>query len=157
MKFSEAMVLGSLTLEPMAGVRGYKNDSFGCAIGMAEHAVGIRTGFAEAERQWTWLDMAVAPPCNCYQVYHNSRPASIVAHLFNEHVMDRYDTDWTFNRLVAWVKSIEPEEASDGSGKDRVDQASGVDGGLRAREDSEDREAVAGAVLCSVREVDSVR
>src|SRR5260370_38229293 len=120
MRFSEAMMLGSKVIKPLAYSKGDDQGS-GCVLGMAEFAVG-RTNWGgyfdekAAENVWPWLTEAISvTPCGCHyykqcgtSIFQITAKISTIVHLFNEHVMQRQD--WTMERLADWIRSVEPEE-----------------------------------------------
>lgn len=111
MRVSEAIMAGSMLLKSSPRVR---NDGcgFGCALGMAEAALGIgepsTSGVLSAlERCHPWLEDRAASPCACPVTgFGFSMINCWIAHVFNEHVMG--DGTWTLERLCDWVDSVDP-------------------------------------------------
>jgi len=114
MRLSEAILLGSTLLRPVAGDLELPSDRG--ALGMAERAVGAGWSY------WPWLlTMRVATPCRC--PFQPLPAAWVVTHLFGCHVAEEFldsfrnrgwvrsDERWTLEQLVDWVRSVEPAEA----------------------------------------------
>lgn len=123
MKLSDAILLGSTVLTSRSGGQYYKEQDAGCALGMAAIAGGCTFGAAReevaqqdrrtlgTEGVWgQWVLAVVERPCNCwkFRVPKEMRIKDIVAHIFDRHIMKK--KDWTLERLVAWVKTVEPAE-----------------------------------------------
>jgi hypothetical protein len=123
MKLSEAILLGSTVLAPRAGGQHFSETQEGCALGMAAIARGcsfhqVTTPFAEKDRRtlgaegvWgPWMLQEVPRPCDCWRIWmrRKMRIKDVIAHLFDYHVMVK--KNWTLERLVAWVETVEPEE-----------------------------------------------
>jgi len=131
MNLSDAVVLGSTILNPMAGcfssgpVGG--KSTHGCALGMAIEATGIAKGFKFLMDEWPWLDKTIKLPCECTAWCQDILTgAGVIVHLFDCHVMqiDCYViqmfgsgdpsitsfSKWTFEQLVEWIRSVEPKE-----------------------------------------------
>jgi len=129
MKFVEAMELGSMVVKPTPGLMMNAANQAGCALGMAAEAKGCTWGdpvprldnesdddylkrarTTNMELFWPWLAHSVAFPCDCYK--HRSSDSDmakvVIAHLFDEHVFGV--KDWTRERFVEFLKSIEPSE-----------------------------------------------
>lgn len=109
LRFSEAMMLGSLSLTPIEGCRGVTGGHSGCAIGMAEYAVGRFARWCAAESEWAWLSKAygyATYPCGCCLALPASSILTVIAQTFNNHVMG--NRTWTIDRLAQWVDSIDP-------------------------------------------------
>lgn len=121
MKISTAIALGRTMIKAIAGTR---NNGFGegCALGMAEAAIGT-TGapFGASEEAWPWILSRRSPlPCGCTgsvmfggcnhePYYGRSLPfVSSIVHLFNYHVMTK--KDWTLDQLIDWIASVEPAD-----------------------------------------------
>jgi hypothetical protein len=101
------------------------DDGKGCAIGMAEIALGLprfeRLCFGYNERhaaniecqpgfEWLQTKYFLKTPCGCLS--HSSTPAlNIIAHIFNMHVHG--DHSWTLDQLIEWVRSVEPSETAE--------------------------------------------
>src|SRR5438132_14156985 len=128
MRFSEAMVLGSMALR---AVRGTEDDlkGGGCALGMAGFVGGNQRG---SHLLWPWLETEFAKPlpCGCRQdrvmggVGHmihrmavESTYSHTIVHLFNQHVCVTREEEaqgierWTIDRLAEFIAGIEPREA----------------------------------------------
>jgi hypothetical protein len=123
MKLSEAILLGSTVLAPRAGGQHFSETQEGCALGMAAMARGctfhmVTTTFPEKDRRtlgaegvWgPWMLQEVARPCDCWRIWirRKMRIKDVIAHLFDYHVMIK--KNWTLERLVAWVETVEPHE-----------------------------------------------
>jgi hypothetical protein len=123
MKLSEAILLGSTVLAPRAGGQHFSETQEGCALGMAAIARGcsfhqVATPFAEKDRRtlgaegvWgPWMLKEVPRPCDCWRIWirRKMRIKEVIAHLFDYHVMVK--KNWTLERLVAWVETVEPRE-----------------------------------------------
>jgi hypothetical protein len=124
MKLSEAIRLGSTILTPQAGGQHFPEKQSGCALGMAAIARGctFRTvpgPIIATERRtlgvegvWgEWILSPVSRPCYCLwlRVPRKMRIKETIAHLFDHHVMLK--KNWTLDRLVAWVETVEPKSA----------------------------------------------
>lgn len=123
MRLSEAIVLGSTVLTPRAGSFVSPGREGGCALGMAAFVVGCT--FAPPIRQirakdrrtlnsediWgAWILSVVMRPCECSaQLPCEMRIKDIIAHLFDDHVMEK--KDWTLDQLAAWVDAWEPKNS----------------------------------------------
>lgn len=135
MKLSEAILLGSTVLAPRAGGQHYSETQEGCALGMAAVARGCtfhtvvrpvddrdrRT--LGAEGVWgTWVLEHVERPCDCWRICirRKMRIKDVIAHLFDFHIMGK--KDWTLERLVAWVETVEPKEVQPEDAWNRVIQ-----------------------------------
>lgn len=119
MKLSDAFLLGSLAVKPLARVR-HLGES-GCAIGMAEVAVGASVVQC-MEDFWPWVKGVApkTPPCgswDCQDEHGVPTPnytrnfVSIIAHMFNQHVMG--DRTWTNEMLADYLRSVEPPEPAE--------------------------------------------
>ena len=123
MKLSEAILLGSSMLTPRAGGQHFAETQEGCALGMAAVARGckfyaITKPFDERDRRtlgaegaWgEWVLAEVERPCHCWRIWmrRKMRVKDIIAHLFDYHIMNK--KNWTLERLVAWVQTVEPKE-----------------------------------------------
>jgi hypothetical protein len=123
MKLSEAILRGSTLIAPKAGGQYFNEERAGCALGMAVIAKGYgyrRSAVpVSANKARTlgvegvfgvWILAEVRRPCNCwwFTVPREMPIKDIVAHLFDQHVMEK--KNWTLNQLVAWVQTLEPEE-----------------------------------------------
>ena len=123
MKLSEAILLGSTVLAPRAGGQHFSETQEGCALGMAAVARGCtfrrvirpvddkdrRT--LGAEGVWgDWVLNEVERPCGCWRIWmrRKMRIKDIIAHLFDYHIMEK--RNWTLERLVTWVETVEPKE-----------------------------------------------
>lgn len=115
MKISTAMALGRTLIQPIAGTHLNNARTGGCAWGMVNVAAPLlyRDHFGRA------LDTGVDLPCGCTGICigNSMMPqdaatldnlASAMVHLFNDHVMTR--KDWTMDRLIDWVASVEPAD-----------------------------------------------
>lgn len=116
MKLSEAILLGSTMIKPKAGVFITPDGKQGCAWGMV--------GAAAPASYPNFATMAgrrsETQPCNCATTLiigsglrYQERAFTFslsdwIVHVFNCHVMTV--KDWTLDRLVQWVASVEPAE-----------------------------------------------
>lgn len=131
MKLSEAIVLGSTVLTPKAGRQIFPEENAGCALGMAAVANGCifspvvgplppgESGRAlGVAGVWgDWILQEVSRPCSCRSWWFKQLSVpprmpiqDVITHLFDFHVMGK--KDWTLDRLVEWVRSVEPEEGA---------------------------------------------
>ncbi len=129
MKLSDAILLGSLTTPPIAGV--LHEGIASCALGMAERAIDrvtsrFRLGSSrhdlEVTSEWPWLlHVPSHYPCNCFIPPDLSTELPItaenlIAHLFDTHIMRKNlkihkdHTVMTMEDLIEYVRSIEPHE-----------------------------------------------
>jgi hypothetical protein len=123
MKLSEAILLGSTVLAPRAGGQHFSETQQGCALGMAAVARGstfhpVRGPVDLTERRtlgvegvWgDWVLRQVERPCDCWPILmrRKMRVKDIIAHLFDYHIMKR--KNWTLERLVRWVETVEPKD-----------------------------------------------
>ena len=111
MLFSDALLLGSTLLKPIPYYR-RKGSDMGCAVGMAETAIGLDSRIFGAEDKWSWLNTKLSVkllPCGCNiaKIYLEEYIGAII-HIFNEHVCE--DKTWTLEQLVDWIRSVEPKE-----------------------------------------------
>ena len=135
MKLSEAILLGSTVLAPKAGGQHFSETQQGCALGMAAVARGCTFHTVTrpvddrdrrtlgAEGVWgDWVLEQVERPCDCWRIWirRRMRIKDIIAHLFDYHIMDK--KNWTLERLVAWVETVEPKETRPEFGPDFVTQ-----------------------------------
>lgn len=120
MKISTAIALGRTMIKAVAGTRN-NGLGYGCALGMAEAAIGQTNYYKSAESNWRWITVPSLPlPCGCTglvmgsgchtESYHGGSWPTIssIVHLFNYHVMTK--KDWTLDQLIDWLASIEPKE-----------------------------------------------
>jgi len=93
-----------------------------CALGL----VAGRDEFLGAEKRYPWLYNEAVCPCECmmprqgcpflstgYRLPVKSNTSAVIAHLFNEHVMqggfgNPGAKPWTLERLADWIDSIDP-------------------------------------------------
>ena len=123
MKLSEAILLGSTVVTPRASGQYYDRQNEGCALGMAAIARGCTFGPARSpvakqdrrtlgtEEVWgPWVLEVAQRPCDCwrFRVPREMRIKDIIVHIFDRHVMQK--KNWTLDRLVAWIKTVEPAE-----------------------------------------------
>ena len=118
MKLSEEIMLGSLILAPK---RHTFNDGegHGCAIGMANAAVGFKNPITHAHdgfrneleiraffQRHAWVkDYNVCPVCKEPDVYASSpeHVYLLITHLFDIH-------EWSPAQIADWVRTIEPQD-----------------------------------------------
>lgn len=119
MRLSDRLALGRLLLKPWENNGAGFITGDGCALQIVnvEHHGCVYGQFA-----WDEADKITAPlPCNCkvgdsvkvagYRfgvITQHLRGCEKIVHLFNHHVV--YRQDWTFDQLIDWVRSVEPEE-----------------------------------------------
>jgi len=121
MKLSEAAALGNLAL-PMGhhGYCGFEKTS-GCILEMAALAVGL-SSWHSAHAFWPWLldEVPNCPIADC-SIWHQRTNLDdrknyfwLVIHLFDHHVTHSTEshcpTRWTFEQLLDWIRSVEPQE-----------------------------------------------
>lgn len=134
---SELIALGRTLLRPISRTRRFGSDS-GCALGMAEAAVGLKPAvlskskniqrdIEQLEKLYPWLKEEWLPyPCSCSS--GTEQPNRIIEHLFDRHVCQDFISlhlsfaqgikfnasspfsPWTMEQLIDWVKSVEPKE-----------------------------------------------
>jgi hypothetical protein len=123
MKLSEAILLGSTVLAPQAGRQYSSETKSGCALGMAAIAKGATFHQVRAVSQYdrrtlgtegvwgAWVLTMARRPCDCWRllVPREMRIKDIIAHVFDYHVMRK--RNWDLEQLVAWVKTVEPDDA----------------------------------------------
>ncbi len=128
MKLSEAIMLGSAVITPNPGGI-LHDDGSGCALGMALEAAGkaryvdVISGLPKTiaffrnrdtiRSLWPWLRRDFPVPCACSRNSW-STGFNLITHLFDDHVFGR--GDWTLDRLVSWIHSVEPQEEGPESG-----------------------------------------
>lgn len=107
MKLSEAILLGSSMLKPVAGRLGEGDE--GCALGMAGVAACGKHDGVNCD-VFTWVnDKSADSPCGCFAGNFGMKSVRAwIAHIFNEHVMD--DKTWTLEQLCDWIRTVEPAE-----------------------------------------------
>jgi hypothetical protein len=73
-----------------------------------------------------WVLRQVERPCDCWRIVirRKMRVKDIIAHLFDNHIMVR--KDWTLERLVRWVETVEPTGVEPDFGKSLVIQQRGA-------------------------------
>lgn len=120
MKLSDAINLGSSLIKPLAGQFLNEASDSGCAFGMAYVASG--RGALVCQNAWPWIEnvFRLPLPCGCntshklmwggcsYMDIPSPGLSNVIVHLFNYHVMT--SKDWTLERLIDWVRSVEPAE-----------------------------------------------
>jgi hypothetical protein len=120
MRLSDAIATGRTLIHASSGLVFDVTGNFGCAIGMALSARGVRRDlepltvdeYISLVPEWAWATFVqcFTPPCTCAEnseVY--SSVAIAITHLFDMHVFGH--CDWTLDQLIDWVRSVEPEEA----------------------------------------------
>lgn len=122
MRLSEAILLGSVSVRPLAGhmIKFENGETFGCALGMACISAAVPVFKSkQIYDEWPWLQAVFALPCCCGgDVFLAS---SVIVHIFDYHIMGSYHPYWTLEQLVDWVRSVEPPEPDQ-------EQVSGVSG-----------------------------
>jgi hypothetical protein len=106
MRLSEAIALGSLTMEKWKA-----HDLDHCALGMAANAVGCQRQYERIVDKWPWVGQwrGICPILGCVagNVYGTHPMICIIPHIFDEHVMAG---NFTMEQLIDFVRSIEPAE-----------------------------------------------
>lgn len=118
MRLSEAIALGRTLIESVPYTR-WDERGGGCALGMAESAMGLKRWSPQnslselwecsidQQPGFEWMTTAhFKAPCSCFDA--GVCMSAIIAHNFNEHVHGA--KDWTLDQLIDWVRSVEPEE-----------------------------------------------
>lgn len=116
MRFAEKMLLNAKFYGLVAGIR---HDGKGnrCAIGLVEENVNHRSfgGWADtlAEELYPWVRADARYPCEHYSPAALNNITGVIAHLFNEHVMQAQifylsASPWTLEKLADWIDSIDP-------------------------------------------------
>jgi len=117
MKLSDAIALGRTLAFPWE--RGRRGEDRKCALMLA--------GLAANGNSSDWLTnlpflkagfdgLKLATPCNCNGEGEwpcpsgNGSVPRVVMHMFNHHVAEL--GDWTLDRLIDWVRSVEPDESA---------------------------------------------
>lgn len=118
MKLSSAIATGRVLVMPASGAE-WRNDGSGCARGMALEGAGIgrieSCGGGENWLRfcgtWPWTRLpANASPCGCVCSYGVTY-CHYIAHIFDDHIIHK--GDWTLDRLIDWIASVEPAEPSE--------------------------------------------
>jgi hypothetical protein len=130
MRLSEAIALGRTMIvsNPGATFDGYGG---GCAIGMGMAAVGklnAEYGDALYESGWKWSKQFQVPevlPCGCeshpqWKSSSMNPLGCVIAHLFDRHVYGKFDM--TLDRLIDWVRSVEPNEDASESAEQLLEE-----------------------------------
>lgn len=111
MKLSEAIVLGSNVIRPLAGGLAEDPSRQTCAFMMAAAALSKPAClWAEAPMEWPWLTRHLMHvPCGCrgWDRYLTANYMTAVIHIFSCHVATK---EWTVEQLADWVASVEPED-----------------------------------------------
>lgn len=118
MKLSTGMKLGRVVKKLVPGTQD-DGEGGGCAIGASLAARGIevsRRSYREIDREtfhaafesWPWLYKATNMPCKCKMSGHGTCYMGAITHLFDMHVFGAHD--WTFDQLIAYVESVEPQD-----------------------------------------------
>ena len=113
LKLSEAILLGSTQIKPMAGsvlCYDHNGEAYGCALGMA----GVAEGGEERHHWlldtiWPILRQKTNYPCECFPEYEQVLQ-TVITHLFDAHVINK--EDWTLEQLVDFVRKVEDEHPS---------------------------------------------
>ncbi len=111
MKLSEAIVLGSTVVRPLAGGLAADPSRQTCAFMMAAAALSKPAClWAEAPSTWPWLTrQLVHVPCGCrgWDRYLSANYMTAIIHVFACHVATK---EWTVEQLADWVASVEPQD-----------------------------------------------
>lgn len=81
----------------------------GCALHLGLVAIDSRHSFASAFLEWPWLLNPVSRVCKCERELASDIAQLAIIHLFDRHVLGAQD--WTLDRLIDYVRSIEPIES----------------------------------------------
>lgn len=111
MQLSEAINIGSTCVLPRKGgaAGSLTSPPSGCAQDMAAFAVGSYATRYAVEI-WPWLgNEHIDLPCGCSRLGYGYSFAGTVAHIFDQHVLG--DKQWGLEKLVDYVRSIEPSAA----------------------------------------------
>jgi hypothetical protein len=132
---SELIALGRTLRVPAHGQRHSKDNVHGCALGMAEAALGLSyedpdhtedgVEVAQLEEVHPWLKRNVSIsdyPCQCPSIRAESWSSSlkkdyadIITHLFDYHVCHKsnprlnFHEPWTLDQIIDWVHVVEPK------------------------------------------------
>lgn len=133
MRLSEAILLGSTSVRPLAGrmIKFQNGETFGCALGMACTAAAVP--FFQSQEfydEWPWLKNHFTLPCCGGQTEYFG--SSVIVHVFDYHIMEVNKPHWTLEQLVDWVRSVEPPEPDQ-------EQATGVPGRVPLETNQESR------------------
>jgi len=111
MRLSEAIMLGSSVVRPLAGGLPSDPSRQTCAFMMAAAALSKPACmWEEASREWPWLAADLLHvPCGCraWDRYLPANYMTAIIHLFARHVAPG---EWTLEELAGWVASVEPAE-----------------------------------------------
>ncbi len=111
MRLSEAILLGSSVVRPLAGGLSSDPSRQSCAFMMAAAALSKPACmWQEASQEWPWLMTELAHvPCGCraWDRYLPANYMTAIIHLFARHVSTG---EWPLEQLAAWVASVEPDE-----------------------------------------------
>ncbi len=111
MKLSEAIVLGSTVVRPLAGGLATDPNRQTCAFMMAAAALSKPAClWAEAPTTWPWLMRQLAHvPCGCrgWDRYLSANYMTAIIHTFACHVATK---EWSVEQLADWVASVEPQD-----------------------------------------------
>ena len=118
MRLSDAIATGRTIVMPHAYTI-FNSPKEGCALGMGLLGAGGHYSEAPFENpdnpykqlteRWPWLESPCAAPCGCIEAQVNV--FDVIGHIFDRHVID--DGSWTLDRLIDWVRSVEPSEAEE--------------------------------------------
>jgi hypothetical protein len=124
MKFSEALVLGYSEIKHNPGVWLWQNKDGsceGCAIGAALYAQGLRSAYRPISG-----DSMIIPIMERLWPWTLGKGIDFIGKI-SKMFTDVTQGKTTIEELVAWVKSVEPEEESNGNtGVDEAEDGSGV-------------------------------
>ena len=111
MKLSEAIVLGSSVVRPLAGGLASDPNRQTCAFMIAAAALGQPACmWAKAPDAWPWITRQLYHvPCGCrgWDRYLPANYMTAIIHLFACHVATG---EWTLEQLASWVAEVEPQD-----------------------------------------------
>lgn len=105
MKLSEMIAMGRTLVPELEAANLDK-----CALGMAGYAGGLDMVYGRynaLEAEWPWLKEK-GQGCECGNMYGLNTKMFDIIHRFDYHIM--LLGDWTLDRLIDFVRSIEPAE-----------------------------------------------
>ena len=125
MRLSDAIAMGRTLMMPKAYTLRSSDGREGCALGMGLAACGMEKQglyYNKLLTRWSWLLGTSEHPCDCRNMVRDEF-ICIIMHLFDRHVMNQ---DWTLDRLIDWVRSVEPAEKDEDVGVEYADARTGA-------------------------------
>lgn len=111
MRTSTRLLLGSTMIKWLRGTRNNGNGQ-GCALGMIEASGGSCAHLdhfdVELPCDCNLANAIMGSSCHYSHYLRVCQASSAIVHLFNYHVMTT--KDWTLERLVDWLRSVEPAD-----------------------------------------------